>query len=196
VTVPECASPNLAAARPQTPGRGRSRAVTSRHSRCAPLIRADCSRLDTGRPQRSQHGACADTQVRGHERKRTSREVQLGGFVEIDSIDNAIPHLDARSTQVRGEGAPVDTELGRQRVRRLPRFVPPDNLGSLRIGQSRLFLAERWDGSMGHPIAPLTSEDSLQTRHDVGVGVTTHELHNSWTETLLARALELAELGR
>jgi hypothetical protein len=59
-----------------------------------------------------------------------------------------------------------------------PRFVPPDNLGSLRIDQSRLFLTERWDESRGRSVTSLTRENALQTRHDVGVGVTTHQLHS------------------
>jgi len=111
------------------------RAGSSRCSGGAPLIRADRSRLDTGGPQRSQHSAGADTPLRGHYHKGTAREVQLGGFVEIDSIGNAVPHLDARSAQVPGEGAPVDPELSRERVRRLPRFAPPDDLSSLRFSQ-------------------------------------------------------------
>ncbi len=61
--------------------------------------------------------------------ERSARDtVQPAGFDEIDSIDNAIPHLDARSAHVPGKGAPVDTELNSERVRRLPRLVPPNDL--------------------------------------------------------------------
>ena len=99
--------------------------------------------------------------MRRHYRKGTARQVQLGSFGEIDSIDHAIPHVNARSAQVPGEGAPVDTELNSEGIHRLARLIPLHDLGSLRIGQSRLFLAERWDGSMGHPITPVTRENAL-----------------------------------
>src|SRR5204863_4661630 len=47
----------------------------------------------------------------------------------------------------------------------------------LRTGQSGLFLADRWDGSMGRSVTPLTRENASQTRHVVGVGIPSHNLH-------------------
>ena len=56
-------------------------------------------------------------------------------------------------------------------------FMHQDDLGYLLVGQSGLFLAERWDGSMGRSVTPLTRENAVQTRHVVGVGITSHHLH-------------------
>jgi hypothetical protein len=57
----------------------------------------------------------------------------------------------------------------------------------LRIGQSGLLLADRSDGSMGRSVTTLTSEDSVETRHFVVVGVTTHHLHSVDTLAVVTR---------
>src|SRR5204863_9545823 len=91
--------------------------------------------------------------------------------------EHPIANLDARAPDDVRHRPTIDAELDSERARRLLRLVPLHDLGSLQFGQTRLFLTERWDGSIGRSITPLTTENAPQTRHDVGVGVTTHELH-------------------
>ena len=42
-----------------------------------------------------------------------------------------------------------------------PRELHQDELGQSFVGQSGLFLAERWDGSMGRSVTPLTRENAV-----------------------------------
>jgi hypothetical protein len=91
--------------------------------------------------------------------------------------EDAIARFNAGASQESEGSGPIDGKLGCQRGRGLSRQVPPQEPGSLRIGQSSLFLADRRDGWMGRSVTPLTRENAAQTRHDVGVGRATQQVH-------------------
>jgi hypothetical protein len=52
-----------------------------------------------------------------------------------------------------------------------------EDFRTLRIGQTSLFLLDRWDGSMGRSVTLLTRENAAETGHVVGVGIPSHHLH-------------------
>ena len=66
----------------------------------------------------------------------------------------------------------------------------------LRMGQSGLLLADRGDGSMGRSVTALTRENAVQTRHVVGVGVTTQQVHSADTFAVVTRTPARAQRTR
>jgi hypothetical protein len=60
-----------------------------------------------------------------------------------------------------------------ERVGRLSRLVPLDDLRNLVNRQSALLLTERSDGSSGRPVTTMTSENASQIGDDVWVGIPT-----------------------
>ena len=143
----------------------------------APLVRPNGPRRHTRPTKRVQHRPSRDPKMLPDISEGPAAFVQRPSDVNVRVREHPIANLATRAPDDARHRPTIDPELFRQRVRRLPRLIALDDLGSLWIGQSGLFLAERWDGSMGHPITSLTRENAPQTRHDVGFGVTTHKLH-------------------
>ena len=56
--------------------------------------------------------------------------------------------------------AAIDAALQGERVRRLPREIPLDELRALRDAQTDLSSAKRRDGSTGRPITPLMRREN------------------------------------
>jgi hypothetical protein len=122
------------------------------------LIRPNASSRDPSATEQIRDRPSRHVEFRANASQRQAGLVQPPGSIEVDI--GAVPNLSAGSSDDRGRGTSIDTELSRERVRRLPGRVAPHDLGTSRIGQPRLFLAERWDGSMGHPITSLTRENA------------------------------------
>jgi hypothetical protein len=94
------------------------------------------------------------------------------------TLDETGATFSAGTVQVRHDCGAVDIKGGGQFVDGCAPLVHGDELGNSLLGQSRLFMVERWDGSMGRSVTPLTSENAVQTCHVVGVGVTAQQVHS------------------
>jgi hypothetical protein len=104
------------------------------------------------------------------------------GLVEGESFVERIVHaavaaLDTSATDGVEHRGSVHSEVTGYPSDRGARFVAGEQFAHFGFGQAVLFLAERWDGSTGRSITPATSEDALQTGHDVRVGIASHHLH-------------------
>ena len=80
---------------------------------------------------------------------------------DVGVAEDSVARRHAGPSQDAEDGGAVDAELFGEGGSWFASQVPIRQLGTLRIGQSGLLLADRWDGSMGRSVTPLTSENAV-----------------------------------
>jgi hypothetical protein len=138
----------------------------------APLVGSGVSCGDAGPAEHVEYGSVGHAEVFADCGERLAGLIHLPRDCEVVVAEDAIARLHSGPSEEAEGGGSVDAELLGERGRGFTSEVAIEQFGSLRIAQSGLLLAERWDGSMGRSVTALTSEDAAKTRHDVGVGVT------------------------
>jgi hypothetical protein len=127
----------------------------------APLVGAWTSCGHAGSAEHVQDGPVGHAEVFADHRERLTGLVHFLSDRDVVITEDPIARLHADPTQEGEDGGAVDAELLCECARGFPGEVSVAELRSLGIGQSGLLLTDRWDGSMGRSVTPVTRENAV-----------------------------------